>query len=93
MKKVAKATFFHAAFRGKAKAPLLGGAFVPVVGLEPTRTRIQQILSLPRLPFRHTGVVGNKTSIAYFRKNCKAGAGVCGKNVIHYTGFEISRTR
>ena len=29
---------------------------VPVVGLEPTRAFAQQILSLPRLPFRHTGV-------------------------------------
>ena len=29
---------------------------VPVVGLEPTRGFPQQILSLPRLPFRHTGI-------------------------------------
>lgn len=28
---------------------------VPVVGLEPTRGHPQQILSLPRLPFRHAG--------------------------------------
>ncbi len=28
---------------------------VPVVGLEPTRPCGQQILSLSRLPFRHTG--------------------------------------
>src|SRR5215510_10582793 len=28
---------------------------VPQVGLEPTRRRRQQILSLPRLPFRHWG--------------------------------------
>ena len=29
---------------------------MPVVGLEPTRCCHQQILSLPRLPFRHAGV-------------------------------------
>ena len=28
---------------------------VPAVGLEPTRSCLQQILSLPRLPFRHAG--------------------------------------
>ena len=28
---------------------------VPLVGLEPTRPCGQQILSLPRLPFRHRG--------------------------------------
>lgn len=28
---------------------------LPVVGLEPTRGCPQKILSLPRLPFRHTG--------------------------------------
>ena len=28
---------------------------MPAVGLEPTRSCLQQILSLPRLPFRHTG--------------------------------------
>ena len=32
-------------------------AMVPVVGLEPTRPRGQQILSLHRLPFRHTGML------------------------------------
>ncbi len=26
---------------------------MPAVGLEPTRSCLQQILSLPRLPFRH----------------------------------------
>ena len=29
---------------------------VPAVGLEPTRGCPQQILSLPRLPFRHAGL-------------------------------------
>ena len=29
---------------------------VPAVGLEPTRSCLQQILSLPRLPFRHIGL-------------------------------------
>ena len=28
---------------------------MPVMGLEPIRGCLQQILSLPRLPFRHTG--------------------------------------
>lgn len=27
-----------------------------MVGLEPTRSFLQQILSLPRLPFRHAGI-------------------------------------
>ena len=31
--------------------------FVPAVGLEPTRPLGQQILSLPRLPFRHAGKI------------------------------------
>ena len=30
---------------------------VPAVGLEPTRSCLQQILSLPRLPFRHAGLI------------------------------------
>ena len=30
---------------------------VPVVGLEPTRHRWQRILSPPRLPFQHTGLL------------------------------------
>lgn len=29
---------------------------LPAVGLEPTRGCPQQILSLPRLPFRHAGI-------------------------------------
>ena len=29
---------------------------MPVAGLEPARGCPQQILSLPRLPFRHTGI-------------------------------------
>ena len=29
---------------------------VPMVGLEPARSCLQQILSLPRLPFRHIGL-------------------------------------
>ena len=31
-----------------------------VVGLEPTRGCPQQILSLPRLPFRHTSISNNR---------------------------------
>lgn len=31
-----------------------------VVGLEPTRGCPQQILSLPRLPFRHAGASNNE---------------------------------
>lgn len=30
---------------------------LPAVGLEPTRPLGQQILSLPRLPFRHAGKI------------------------------------
>ena len=33
---------------------------LPAVGLEPTRCCQQQILSLPRLPFRHAGALSNK---------------------------------
>src|SRR6185437_2720891 len=32
------------------------GWMVPLAGLEPARCRQQQILSLPRLPFRHRGI-------------------------------------
>ena len=40
---------------------------MPVVGLEPTRGCPQQILSLPRLPFRHAGFYGTfKQSRVYF---------------------------
>ncbi len=39
---------------------------MPVVGLEPTRPCGQQILSLSRLPFRHTGSYNNAI-IAYFK--------------------------
>ena len=31
---------------------------VPGEGLEPSRTHVQQILSLPRLPLRHSGKSG-----------------------------------
>ncbi len=31
---------------------------VPKVGLEPTRAIAQKFLRLPRLPFRHIGIVG-----------------------------------
>jgi hypothetical protein len=33
---------------------------VPVEGLEPTLTCVKQILSLSRLPFRHTGLAANQ---------------------------------
>ena len=35
---------------------LQGFSLMPAVGLEPTRCCQQQILSLPRLPFRHAGI-------------------------------------
>ena len=31
--------------------------YMPVMGLEPIRYRYRQILSLLRLPFRHTGLL------------------------------------
>ena len=34
--------------------------FLPVAGLEPARCCQQQILSLPRLPFRHAGLFQRK---------------------------------
>ena len=43
---------------------------VPEAGLEPARTHVQQILSLPRLPLRHSGGFhlgageGNRTLVA-----------------------------
>ena len=46
--------------------------FVPAVGLEPTRPLGQQILSLPRLPFRHAGKIG-LIEIAPADKNCLQG--------------------
>ena len=33
---------------------------MPAAGLEPARGCPQQILSLPRLPFRHAGVLTNR---------------------------------
>ena len=45
---------------------------VPAVGLEPTRSCLQQILSLPRLPFRHAGI---ETSIIISRF-CRNGKGI-----------------
>jgi hypothetical protein len=36
---------------------------MPAVGLEPTRRCRQQILSLPRLPFRHAGLLNYHTSL------------------------------
>ena len=37
--------------------------YMPAVGLEPTRCCHQQILSLPRLPFRHAGIQTLTTEI------------------------------
>ena len=45
---------------------------MPAVGLEPTRGCPQQILSLPRLPFRHAGI---ETSIIISRF-CRNGKGI-----------------
>ena len=42
---------------------------LPVVGLEPTRSCPQKILSLPRLPFRHTG--WNREIITHIQKKVK----------------------
>lgn len=40
--------------------------YMPAMGLEPIRGCPQQILSLPRLPFRHAGlVVFNSRNIYY----------------------------
>ena len=36
---------------------------MPVAGLEPARCCQQQILSLPRLPFRHTGMLFSQPKI------------------------------
>ena len=47
----ASASLFHCAFHGRST----GIKLVPLAGLEPARCRQQQILSLPRLPFRHRG--------------------------------------
>lgn len=50
---------FHAAIKQKTR---LSAGFkvcskeVPPTGLEPVRSRDQQILSLQRLPFRHEGL-------------------------------------
>ena len=41
--------------KSRIKNPTLF-VFLPAVGLEPTRGCPQQILSLPRLPFRHAGI-------------------------------------
>lgn len=38
---------------------------MPAVGLEPTRGCPQQILSLPRLPFRHAGICSTEQMIYY----------------------------
>ena len=39
---------------------------MPAAGLEPARGCPQQILSLPRLPFRHAGVLTNIEYISIF---------------------------
>ena len=49
---------------------------MPAAGLEPARGCPQQILSLPRLPFRHAGIYSvpsNRTneSLSYFLIDCK----------------------
>ena len=41
--------------------------FVPGVGFEPTRSREQQGLGLPRLPFRHPGV-GDRSTLPQVRR-------------------------
>jgi len=46
---------------------------VPAVGLEPTRPLGQQILSLPRLPFRHAGI-----------QYLPAGYCICRQIIIHF---------
>ena len=45
---------------------------MPAAGLEPARGHPQQILSLPRLPFRHAGI---ETSIIISRF-CRNGKGI-----------------
>ena len=37
------------------KIKVKSGFYLPAAGLEPARGHPQQILSLPRLPFRHAG--------------------------------------
>ena len=56
-------------------SPHLHGFFtiVPAVGLEPTRPLGQQILSLPRLPFRHAGI-----------QYLPAGYCICRQIIIHF---------
>ena len=41
---------------------------VPLEGLEPPRPRGQQILSLPRLPFRHRGKPGKSHNLPLLRR-------------------------
>ena len=44
---------------------------MPAAGLEPARSCPQQILSLPRLPFRHAGVAYCENYITIFENNCQ----------------------
>ena len=47
---------------------------LPAMGLEPIRGCPQQILSLPRLPFRHAGVchfLTTKIILAHVKEKCK----------------------
>ena len=51
----------------KYRKPLItsvyGSKILPAMGLEPIRGCPQQILSLPRLPFRHAGICHFLTTI------------------------------
>ena len=40
-------------------------SFMPAAGLEPARSCLQQILSLPRLPFRHAGFFCNPLQLLH----------------------------
>lgn len=44
------------ATRNKKSTEFIGTLVMPAAGLEPARGCPQQILSLPRLPFRHAGI-------------------------------------
>ncbi len=59
---------------------------MPVVGLEPTRPCGQQILSLSRLPFRHTGIgtsISNNIIITYFKIFVKCFSEIFLKILLH----------
>ena len=50
---------------------------VQEMGLEPTHSHLRQILSLMRLPFRHSCVF-NSCSLSQFFLNCKYNFGILG---------------